>query len=81
MQGSRKFTVASFTAVDDQGNAHRLQVVTTFRTWHGPDGPMEEVVRLDFKKDDGQPVLRLEKGKYELVMSKTVLHSDDPNAP
>jgi hypothetical protein len=72
---------ASLTAVDDQGNAHQLHVITTFKTFESADSPTTVPAMHNIVRDNGEAVLRLEKGKYELVTLGTILHSDDPNAP
>ena len=71
----------SFTAVGEDGEAHRIDIFTDIidaGTVADPDAEMEGLKQL--RTEDGMAVNLLEKGKYQVVVTGEILHSDDPNA-
>ena len=73
---------SSFVARSDDGREVAIVVITRAKHGHhvtdpkanGQDGPRLET-------SDGEPVVRLEKGVYELTVSKLVVKSLNSNAP
>lgn len=59
--------LGEFVAVDPNGATHVI------RAWADDDGA------ITLETADGRPVVRVEKGRYELAAA--TLTSDDPNAP
>jgi hypothetical protein len=67
----------SFKASDASGMSHLIDVFQLVE-----DSPHESIVGLPlFRTTDGQPVNRINKGKYEIAGTGTALHSLDPNSP
>jgi hypothetical protein len=67
----------SFSANDDQGRSQTLDVSTHFhRTRHDLIPGVSSI-----RTWDGKYVKRLTKGKYKIVETDLLLHSDDPQAP
>ncbi len=72
----------SFIAVDEDGHEHRLHVLVEIIDAGSKDDTNAELEGLKrLQTDDGRPVNRRGKGKYEIVESGKVLTSDDPSAP
>ena len=71
-----------FKARDDYGHEHTILEfnslirVTRFES----QGRWEENLK-EFKTVKGQPVNRINHGKYKIVPTGVNLYSDDPNAP
>jgi len=72
----------SFIAVGEDGSERKLHIFTQIidaGTLDNPDAELEGLKEL--RTDDGKAVNRLEKGKYQVVVTGETLRSDSPNAP
>jgi hypothetical protein len=67
-------------ATDPQGNRYYLHVFTEYADASDSGGPGEIPVRAIIKTQDGQPVNRQDKGKYEIAATGLELTSTDPAA-
>jgi hypothetical protein len=69
-------------AYDERGHAWDLDVYVDVIDAGDSDDPHAEAVGpAAIQTAGGQPVHRLEKGRYRLIISGKLLHSDDPDAP
>lgn len=72
----------SFSAQDDTGKAYILHVyvdILDAGTFDNPTATIEGLKSL--QTSDGEPVNRLEKGRYEIVRTGQQLNSSEPDAP
>lgn len=78
----RREHAGSVRAYDEQGHAWDLDLyVDVTDAGNSGDPHAEAVGPATIQTKGGQPVLRMEKGRYKLIISGTLLHSDDPEAP
>ena len=70
----------SFVAIDDQGNRYTVEIITRFETYHGSEGTKTVPGTVALQLEDGTPVNRIDKGKYQ-TLDGLDLTSTDPNAP
>ena len=77
--------VGSFVARDEDGREYTIHILTYTVNVGNRSGPNaeREGMTSSLRTSDGQPVNRLEKGKYEMLhpIRNVRLTSDDPNAP
>jgi hypothetical protein len=75
--------VGSFKATDAAGAIHTLELWAEFH--YSSDLATGEkrvtIRRPQIRTEDGSIVMAVEKGRYEVVTTGQILHSDDPNAP
>lgn len=72
----------SFLAYHKDGRCVNLNIYTDMINAGTFDNPKAVIPGLkEIKTDDGLSVNRLDKGKYQIVITGEVLTSDDPNAP
>lgn len=72
----------AFVAHDKDGRTRTVHIVRTSinaRTHDDPDAVVEGLARLE--TSDGLSVNCLGKGRYQIVQTGVLLHSDAPNAP
>lgn len=74
---SKKRKTATFAAHTEDGHQVTIHEITEFLEVGTPD---ETSGLAELLTDDGRPVNRIEKGKYQLVATGEILTSDDPNA-
>lgn len=72
---------SSFLAEDADGRKERLDVFVDIHDAASIDDPTSEIQGLkQIKTSSGEPVNRLERGKYQIVQSGQILTSRDPEA-
>ncbi len=72
----------TFVAKDKNGADQSLYIFTEFIDASDSDDPYAKIEAKKYlETENGLKVNRLEKGKYQIVASGEILHSDDPNAP
>lgn len=76
----RRDHVGSFIARDDQGNEHTLHVLVNIVDAGNKSDPHAERRGLkSIVTEDGDPVNRIDQGKYQVVTTGEILHSTDPD--
>ena len=79
----RRDHVGSFDAYDEHGAAYTLDVyvdIIAAGTLVDPNAERRSL-QPSILTGRGQPVNRLEKGRYQVVVTGEILVSDDPDAP
>lgn len=77
----RKLT-HTFPATDDLGRDYTINVFSVFTTARGKTGqPWEDTGMRELETADGQLVLRIGAGEYQLKQAGTVIWTNDPLAP
>ena len=72
----------SFWAVDDDRKRHFVIIYTQYTDATSPGSNGHDVSGvLEYVTSNGLRVNRLEKGKYQMLQSGTILRSDSPDAP
>jgi hypothetical protein len=72
---------SSFLAEDASGRKERLDVFIDIHDAASIDDPNSEIQGLkQIQTSAGEPVSRLERGKYQIVQSGQILTSHDPEA-
>lgn len=72
----------SFTAVDEDGNEHEIEIyVEILDAGHMQNPSAEEEGLRTLQTKQGEHVNRIEKGKYVILNMGTELTSNDPDAP
>ncbi len=77
-----KRKTGQFIAEDEKGRRYTILILTNVvkaGTVENPGERVEETTEL--KTFEGMPVSRLEKGKYQIIQTGTVVRSDSPDAP
>jgi hypothetical protein len=79
---NRRRRTGGFWAVDDDGKRHYIIIYTqdTDATTLGGSGQDELPGVLEYVTSNGLRVSRLEKGKYQVVQTGTILRSDAEDA-
>jgi hypothetical protein len=73
--------IGSFPAVSQSGDVRTIHVYQEFIISKSLNAPPEETPSWrEFITEDGKRVNYLEKGKYQLVATREILTSTDPNA-
>ena len=72
----------SFVAVGEDGTERTVHMFTDILDAGTRADPHRELPGLRaLQTEDGEAVNRVDKGKYEIVVTGEVLRSDDPDAP
>jgi hypothetical protein len=71
-----------FEVVGTDGQTHTLLMFTEYTDTTTHDrGPSEIPTLSELRTSDGRPVTYLGKGRYKMVQTGMLLHSDSPDAP
>jgi hypothetical protein len=77
-----KRKMGQFIAVDENGRRYTILIYTNLIKAGTFENPSMEVDGMnELKTFEGMAVNRLEKGKYQIVKSGIIVHSDSPDAP
>ena len=73
--------VRTFTATDERGNNHRIEVHESDTETQTRSGTSSAKGLRELRTDTGLAVNYVEKGRYTLVQTGDELTSSDPDAP
>jgi hypothetical protein len=77
-----KRKMGQFIATDEKGRRYTILIYMNIMKAGTLENPSEEVEEMEeLKTFEGMAVNRLEKGKYQIVKSGIIVHSDSPDAP